>query len=108
MLEDALVDESELPQGQVASRRGSGGADLSGGCRAAVAASSWLAGAVASGSWRVVVRRGARGAALQSGKNPGARCGVSGAAHAKRVLCLRPEHARDVLDKMPGHARGLG
>ena len=41
-------------------------------------------------------------------ENPGARRGGSGAAHAKRVLCSRPEHAWDVLDKMPERARCLG
>ena len=38
----------------------------------------------------------------------GARRGGSVAARAKRALWARPEHARDVLDKMLGHAIGLG
>ena len=49
VLEDEVADEFALFQGQVASGRGSGGADLSRGCRVAVAASSWLAGDVARG-----------------------------------------------------------
>ena len=103
-----LADERALLQGRAGERERLGRRRPEQGCRAAVAASSWLAGAVARGSWRVAVRRGARGAALQIGPNPGARRGGSGVARAKRMLCSRPEHARNVLDKMPGHARGLG
>ena len=61
----------------------------------------------ARAGWRDAVRRGVRGTALQWVK-PGARRVGSGAARAKRVLCSRPEHARNMLDKMPRHARGLG
>ena len=49
MLGDEAADELALFQRQVASGRGSGGADMSRGCRVAVAASSWLAGDVARG-----------------------------------------------------------
>ena len=103
-----LVDELALFQGQVASGRGSVGADLSRGCRAAVAASSWLAGDVArgclvcSGEWMRT------GVAPQVSKGQGPDAATRAHAHAKRALWARPEHARDVLDKMPGHARGLG
>ena len=108
MLEDEVADEFALFQGQVASGRASGGADMSRGCRAAVAASSWLAGDVARGCLACSGERESvwRGSAVWA--KPGARRGGSGAARAKRVLCSRPEHAWDVLDKMPGHARGLG
>ena len=49
-----------------------------------------------------------RGGALQSGPKPGARRVGSAVARAIRALCSRPEHARNVLDEMPGHARGVG
>ena len=101
------MDESELPQGQVVSGRGSGGTDMSRGCRAAVAASSWLVGDVARGCLVCSGEResGWRGSTVWA--KPGARRGGSGAACAKRVLCSRPEHARNVLDKILMHAMGL-
>ena len=103
-----LADERALLQGRAGERERLGRRRPEQGCRAAVAASSWLAGAVARGSWRVAVIRGARGAALQSGPNPGARRGGSGAAHAKRALWARPEHAHQVLGKMPAWVRERG
>ena len=92
-LGDTLVDELALLQGQVARGRGSGGADLSRGCRAAMAASSWLAGDVARGCLACSGERESvwRGSAVWA--KPGARCGGSGAARAKRALWARPEHA---------------
>ena len=103
-----LADERALLQGRAGERERLGGADMSRGCRAAVAASSWLAGDVARGCLACSGERESvwRGSAVW--EKPGARRGGSGAARAKRVLCSRPEHARNVLDKMPGHARGLG
>ena len=106
-----LADERALLQGRAGERERLGRRRPEQGCRAAVAASSWLAGAVARGSWRVAVRRGARGAALQSGPNPGARRGGSvhaRATRAKHALWVRPEHAHQVLGEMSVHATGLG
>ena len=48
------------------------------------------------------------GVALQVSKGQGPDAATRVHARAKRVLCSRLEHARNVLDKMPGHARGLG
>ena len=39
----------------------------------------------------------------RSGRDAAARAHV----RAKRTLWARPEHARDVLDEMPWHARGF-
>ena len=51
--------------------------------------------------------------ALQASKGQGrdaaraaVRRGGSVRARAKRALWARPEHARDVFDEMPVHARG--
>ena len=107
-LEDALVDGSELLQGQVASGRGSGGADMSRGCRAAMAASSWLAGDVARACLACCGEEGSEQRGSTERAKPGARHVGLGAARAIRVLCSRPEHARNMLDGMPLHARGLG
>ena len=99
---------SHCSRGQVASGGGSDGADMSRGCRAAAAASSWPAGAWRGEAWRVAVRRGARGVVLQSGPKPwGPACRLGHAA-AIRALWARPVHALGVLDKMPEHATELG
>ena len=58
-------------------------------------------------AWRVAARRGARGVVLQSGPKPwGPACRL-GRAAAIRALWVRPVHARDVLDEMLWHVRGL-
>ena len=109
-LEDTREDEAELFQGQVASGRGLGGTDLAEArCGRRRAAKGSDGGA--AGHQGCLACSGEKGSAWRGSvvwAKPGARRGGSGAARAKRVLCSRPEHARDVLDEMPGHARGLG
>jgi hypothetical protein len=83
--------------------------------QAAMAASFWLAGDVArcygarEGCWSEL---GAiRGAANGPGRAWGGAVkgrGGSGAARAKRALWLRPVHARQPFDEMPGRLIMLG
>lgn len=85
------------------------------GCRAAVAASPWLAGDAArlclarSGEGEHAARKGTRRAGYgRSRAGVSAGCDAAARAHARaiRALWARPVHARKVFDAMPWHATG--
>ena len=102
-------------QGQVASRGGSGGADRGKGalrtpaCRqecpdgGAVECQGWSGWRGGAGGYMACWLRLAKAIT-------GVRRDAAARAHvrAKRMLWVRPEHARDVFDEMPVHDRGRG
>ena len=85
------------------------------GCRAAVAASPWLAGDAARlclarcGEGEHVARKGTRRAGCgrsRAGVSAGRDAAARAHARAIRALWARPVHARKVFDTMPWHATG--
>ena len=88
-----------------------GGAGQCRSCRATVAASCWPAGDVARVAGLVGCRRG-HGVLAAVGHGLERVWGVTRqlgrTARAIHMLWAHPEHARDVLDEMPGWPRGRG